>query len=130
MLNALWQSTGTSSLDLNHVENYLNIHHSNAKLNAILRFGTDTEAELECVRNLCLAHGAYDAVVANHWAEGGAGATGASQMLRIIIISLPLSSSICSSSRNIINLQSLPRPSLELAQLPGAVHHLSSKCRE
>jgi formyltetrahydrofolate synthetase len=45
-----------------------------------LRFGTDTEAELECVRKLCLAHGAYDAVVANHWAEGGAGATGASQI--------------------------------------------------
>jgi methylenetetrahydrofolate dehydrogenase (NADP+) / methenyltetrahydrofolate cyclohydrolase / formyltetrahydrofolate synthetase len=26
------------------------------------------------VRELCLASGAFDAVVANHWAEGGAGA--------------------------------------------------------
>ena len=39
------------------------------------RFGTDTEAELALVRELCLASGAFDAVVANHWAEGGAGAT-------------------------------------------------------
>jgi methylenetetrahydrofolate dehydrogenase (NADP+) / methenyltetrahydrofolate cyclohydrolase / formyltetrahydrofolate synthetase len=38
------------------------------------RFGTDTEAELALVRELCLASGAFDAVVANHWAEGGAGA--------------------------------------------------------
>lgn len=41
---------------------------------AINRFSTDTEAELQLVRKLCLAAGAFDAVVANHWAEGGAGA--------------------------------------------------------
>lgn len=42
---------------------------------AINRFSTDTEAELNKVRDLCLANGAFAAVVANHWAEGGAGAT-------------------------------------------------------
>lgn len=35
----------------------------------------DTAAELELVRQLSLANGAFDAVVANHWAKGGAGAT-------------------------------------------------------
>lgn len=40
------------------------------------RFGTDTQAELDLVRDLSLEAGAYGAVVANHWAEGGAGATG------------------------------------------------------
>ena len=38
------------------------------------RFSTDTPAELNLVRDLCLAEGAYAAVVANHWAEGGKGA--------------------------------------------------------
>jgi len=37
-------------------------------------FSTDTDAELEMVRTLSLAAGATAAVVANHWAEGGAGA--------------------------------------------------------
>lgn len=41
---------------------------------AINRFATDTEAELEAVRQLSLEAGAFDAVVANHWAKGGAGA--------------------------------------------------------
>lgn len=40
----------------------------------LLRFSSDTEAELELVRVLSLAAGAKAAVVANHWAEGGAGA--------------------------------------------------------
>ena len=38
------------------------------------RFSTDTEAELDLVRQLCLDAGAFAAVVANHWAKGGAGA--------------------------------------------------------
>jgi len=38
-------------------------------------FSTDTEAELNLVRDLSLEAGAFNAVVANHWAEGGAGAT-------------------------------------------------------
>ena len=42
---------------------------------AINRFGTDTEAELELVRRIALAHGAEAAVVAEHHAKGGAGAT-------------------------------------------------------
>lgn len=42
---------------------------------AINRFSTDTPAELDLVRDLCLEAGAFAAVVANHWAEGGAGAT-------------------------------------------------------
>eukprot|EP01041_Mallomonas_annulata_P003438 gene3438-6825_t len=41
---------------------------------AVNRFSTDTPAELELVRSLALEAGAFDAVVANHWAEGGAGA--------------------------------------------------------
>jgi len=41
---------------------------------AINKFSTDTDAELAAVRELSLEAGAFDAVVANHWAEGGAGA--------------------------------------------------------
>jgi formate--tetrahydrofolate ligase len=42
---------------------------------AINAFPTDTPAEMEAVRQVSLAAGAHAAVVANHWAEGGAGAT-------------------------------------------------------
>lgn len=41
-----------------------------------VRFATDTEAELELVRSLAMEAGAFGAVVANHWAKGGAGAAG------------------------------------------------------
>jgi len=41
---------------------------------AINKFSSDTQAELDLVRTLCLEAGAFDAVVANHWAKGGAGA--------------------------------------------------------
>eukprot|EP00040_Diaphanoeca_grandis_P034768 m.217002 g.217002 ORF g.217002 m.217002 type:complete len:972 (-) comp33223_c0_seq1:126-3041(-) len=41
---------------------------------AINRFHTDTEAEVEIIRKASIAAGAYDAVCANHWAEGGKGA--------------------------------------------------------
>lgn len=41
---------------------------------AINRFSTDTQAELDLVAELSMGAGAYAAVVANHWAEGGAGA--------------------------------------------------------
>ena len=40
------------------------------------RFSTDSEAELALVRKLSLEAGAFDAVVADHWAKGGAGAVG------------------------------------------------------
>jgi formate--tetrahydrofolate ligase len=42
---------------------------------AINAFPTDTRAEVEAVRRASLEAGARDAVVANNWAEGGAGAT-------------------------------------------------------
>jgi formyltetrahydrofolate synthetase len=38
---------------------------------AINRFTHDTDAEIELVRKAALAAGAKDAVMANHWAEGG-----------------------------------------------------------
>jgi len=41
---------------------------------AINRFSTDTEAEIAIIREEAVAAGAEDAVPANHWAEGGAGA--------------------------------------------------------
>ncbi|GAT23926.1 C1 tetrahydrofolate synthase [Aspergillus luchuensis] len=41
---------------------------------AINRFETDTEAEIAVIREEAIAAGAEDAVPANHWAEGGAGA--------------------------------------------------------
>ena len=42
---------------------------------AINRFHTDTDAELNFVRKVCLESGKVtDAVVTNHWEEGGAGA--------------------------------------------------------
>jgi formyltetrahydrofolate synthetase len=41
---------------------------------AINSFATDTEAEVELVRQAAVEAGAEDAVVARHWMEGGAGA--------------------------------------------------------
>ena len=41
---------------------------------AVNRFHTDSEAELQLVRRIAVAAGAEDAVTANHWAKGGAGA--------------------------------------------------------
>lgn len=41
---------------------------------AINKFSTDTDAEIACIREASLAAGASDAVLSNHWAEGGAGA--------------------------------------------------------
>ena len=40
---------------------------------AVNRFHTDTDAEVEVVRQAALDAGAEDAVMSNHWAEGGAG---------------------------------------------------------
>ncbi|MCL4120380.1 UNVERIFIED_CONTAM: hypothetical protein GTU68_018263 [Idotea baltica] len=42
---------------------------------AINSFSSDTPAELEKVKSLCLSAGAADAVVCTHWAVGGKGAT-------------------------------------------------------
>ena len=41
---------------------------------AVNRFHTDTDTEIELVRRIAKAAGAEDAVTANHWALGGAGA--------------------------------------------------------
>jgi len=41
---------------------------------AVNRFHTDTDAEVELVRKISRGAGAEDAVMANHWALGGAGA--------------------------------------------------------
>src|SRR5271169_1854801 len=41
---------------------------------AVNRFKTDTTAEIDLVRRLAVAAGAEDAVLADHWAQGGAGA--------------------------------------------------------
>jgi len=41
---------------------------------AVNRFQADTDAEVELVRKVALEAGAEDAVMSNHWAEGGAGA--------------------------------------------------------
>ena len=41
---------------------------------AVNRFASDTDAEIELVRRASKAAGAEDAVMSNHWAEGGAGA--------------------------------------------------------
>ncbi|EON68712.1 C-1-tetrahydrofolate synthase, cytoplasmic [Coniosporium apollinis CBS 100218] len=55
-------------------------HISNAKqfgvpvVVAINKFETDTDAEVEVVREEAIAAGAEDAISANHWAEGGRGA--------------------------------------------------------
>jgi formyltetrahydrofolate synthetase len=39
----------------------------------INRFKDDTDSEIELVRKIALETGAEDAVMSNHWAEGGAG---------------------------------------------------------
>jgi len=41
---------------------------------AINKFKTDTAAEIEIIREAAISAGAFDAVMANHWAEGGEGA--------------------------------------------------------
>ena len=41
---------------------------------AINQFKSDTAAEMEAIRKASIDAGAYDAVVSNHWAEGGKGA--------------------------------------------------------
>jgi formyltetrahydrofolate synthetase len=50
-------------------------HYGVSVVVAINRFHTDTESELELIRKTCLESGkVVDAVVTNHWEEGGAGA--------------------------------------------------------
>ncbi|KAJ4401038.1 tetrahydrofolate synthase [Neurospora sp. IMI 360204] len=46
---------------------------------AINKFSTDTQAEIDVVREEAIKAGAEDAVLANHWAEGGKGAVDLAQ---------------------------------------------------
>lgn len=41
---------------------------------AINKFATDTDAEIEALRQEAIAAGAEDAILSDHWAQGGAGA--------------------------------------------------------
>lgn len=41
---------------------------------AINKFATDTQAEIEVIREEAISAGAEDAILSNHWAEGGRGA--------------------------------------------------------
>lgn len=41
---------------------------------AINRFKNDTQAEIDLVRRIAVENGAFDAVMADHWAQGGSGA--------------------------------------------------------
>ena len=41
---------------------------------AINQFKNDTDNEIEAIRKAAMEAGAYDAVLSNHWAKGGAGA--------------------------------------------------------
>jgi formyltetrahydrofolate synthetase len=59
----------------NLIHHIKNVHKFSVRcVVAINQFSSDTENELELVRSLCMAAGAHAAVVANHWAKGGAGA--------------------------------------------------------
>ncbi|CAE7534973.1 unnamed protein product [Symbiodinium microadriaticum] len=62
---------GCSNL-VHHIRNV--IKHGVRPVVAINRFVHDTPAEIAAIREICLAAGAFDAVEANHWAKGGAGA--------------------------------------------------------
>lgn len=46
---------------------------------AINKFSTDTQAEVDVIREEAIAAGAEDAIAANHWAEGGKGAVDLAQ---------------------------------------------------
>lgn len=48
---------------------------------AINAFATDTQAEIDAIREIALAAGATGVAVARHWAEGGAGATELADMV-------------------------------------------------
>ena len=48
---------------------------------AINRFTNDTDKEVEAVREIAIASGALGAAIADHWANGGAGATELAEMV-------------------------------------------------
>lgn len=62
---------GTSNL-VRHIENAKKFGVN--VVVAVNQFKSDTPAEIEAMREAALKAGAFDAVLSNHWAEGGAGA--------------------------------------------------------
>ncbi|GMG39133.1 unnamed protein product [Ambrosiozyma monospora] len=58
---------------------------------AINQFETDTQAEIDAIREEALKAGAYDAVPSNHWAQGGAGAVGLAEAVVKATQSVPVS---------------------------------------
>lgn len=62
---------GTSNL-VRHIENAQKFGVN--VVVAVNQFKTDTPIEIEAVKTAAIEAGAFDAVVSNHWAEGGAGA--------------------------------------------------------
>ncbi|XP_075589749.1 LOW QUALITY PROTEIN: C-1-tetrahydrofolate synthase, cytoplasmic [Dermatophagoides farinae] len=56
-----------------HIEN-IREHFGLPVVVAINRFSTDSDLELDLVRQKTIEYGAYDACIANHWEQGGEGA--------------------------------------------------------
>lgn len=77
-LNAVYREENVEILRKGCVN--LRKHIENAKsygvpvVVAINKFSTDTDAEIAVIREESMAAGAEDAILANHWAEGGKGA--------------------------------------------------------
>ncbi|ERT02985.1 hypothetical protein HMPREF1624_01289 [Sporothrix schenckii ATCC 58251] len=77
-LNAVYREENVDILRKGCVN--LRKHIANAKtygvpvVVAINKFSTDTDAEIAVIREEAIAAGAEDAILANHWAEGGKGA--------------------------------------------------------
>jgi len=77
-LNAVYKEENVDILRKGCVN--LKKHIENAKsygcpvVVAVNKFATDTDAEIAVVREEAVAAGAEDAILANHWAEGGKGA--------------------------------------------------------
>lgn len=48
---------------------------SKKRIRVIICFRTDTQRELDLIKQTALSSGAFDAVVCTHWADGGEGAS-------------------------------------------------------
>lgn len=94
------------------------------------RFASDAEAELSCVVECARAAGAYDAVVANHWAEGGLGAVdlgrsvirackddGEGKFRYLYDLSLGLTEKVCSVAERVYRADGVDFSDLARSQL-------------
>jgi methylenetetrahydrofolate dehydrogenase (NADP+) / methenyltetrahydrofolate cyclohydrolase / formyltetrahydrofolate synthetase len=89
---------------------------------AINRFYTDTDAELELVKQACLESGkVFDAVVTNHWEEGGAGSI---ELGKAVIKAAEQKTNSSSSIRWISPSKRKLKPSLKrcTAQMASIIH--------